>query len=618
MLAQRMLAGPSASLCSLSPLELLDAPILERVAFYLATGRFIGPPSELIPLLCTSRTINASLRFRSNSHLYSQIFHQKFDCAAVLRRLSWGRTTVECLSEELRKRSTILTRIRHRNVENFTSLQEDLWAVYLMMLENDHKNMAQLCLWAELPMWIANAIEDKCQVPREHPLSWVNDIEGTSLALWLLWMSSNEGSVKNEDPRERNKILHRLEPFLVQGHRFSSAYAPDAFFYLPLCAELEAAIPCTTGLPLPISREVVHYGRKIRLAAPPLVPAALLNYVIRLEVRLDTNPLPSAVAQLPATRVQATTMGLPVPRLTQEDVVDFHFHTRTKFFGDYNGLGSERLDSEWFRIVSCHDPWAVDRPLRGVFYRLGTLTGHRNGRALIPYLQAHMEANMRNRRPSVQGVTWAHERISCVFKEHHCLNPDEPIPAPAEAHGWGEDILNGWLPRRLEIKHGADSLTLDDPDTGRTVRYETYHAERENPYSMPFKKSSEWRGDLPIETVSEDSPHETDDDYEEVCEERSSGVTDIIITGETYEREGPAWGSFSFIGRVRPWDGFVVLLRLPTHVAHSYHGRWIFKGYVHERSLVGRWRETGTAVDQVGYEGGFVLCKVDENSTDVV
>jgi hypothetical protein len=57
---------------------------------------------------------------------------------------------------------------------------------------------------------------------------------------------------------------------------------------------------------------------------------------------------------------------------------------------------------------------------------------------------------------------------------------------------------------------------------------------------------------------------------------------------------------------------------IQKHAAHAYHGRWIFKGYIHERSLVGRWRETGTAVDQLGYEGGFVLCKADETSMDVV
>jgi hypothetical protein len=67
-------------------------------------------------------------------------------------------------------------------------------------------------------------------------------------------------------------------------------------------------------------------------------------------------------------------------------------------------------------------------------------------------------------------------------------------------------------------------------ETGKTVRYETYHADHENPYSRPSKMSSEWRCELPV--VNEDSQYETDDDYEEVCEERTSGVTDIIITGE--------------------------------------------------------------------------------------
>lgn len=44
-------------------------------------------------------------------------------------------------------------------------------------------------------------------------------------------------------------------------------------------------------------------------------------------------------------------------------------------------------------------------------------------------------------------------------------------------------------------------------------------------------------------------------------------------------------------------------------------GRWIFKGYVHERSLVGRWRDTATEQDAVGFEGGFVLCQEDEVTT---
>jgi hypothetical protein len=120
--------------------------------------------------------------------------------------------------------------MRHQNAENSAHLQEDLWVVYLMLLENDGKNMAQLYLWADLPIWLANIIEDKCQVPREHPLSWVNDNEGTSLILWLLWMSSTEASVKNEDTRVRNKMLTRLEPFLVQGHRVCRFPSPAILY----------------------------------------------------------------------------------------------------------------------------------------------------------------------------------------------------------------------------------------------------------------------------------------------------------------------------------------------------------------------------------------------------
>ena len=75
-------------------------------------------------------------------------------------------------------------------------------------------------------------------------------------------------------------------------------------------------------------------------------------------------------------------------------------------------------------------------------------------------------------------------------------------------------------------------MVLYDPETEKTVRYETYHPERENHYSMAFKASSEWRCDSPLGAVSEDEQNEAGDDYDEFCEERYSGVTDIIITGE--------------------------------------------------------------------------------------
>jgi len=84
--------------------------------------------------------------------------------------------------------------------------------------------------------------------------------------------------------------------------------------------------------------------------------------------------------------------------------------------------------------------------------------------------------------------------------------------------------------------------------------------------------------------VIQDGTEEVDE-YEDFVEELSSGVQDIIITGEvgclpffsllsahrplmqTCERQGEAWGYHSYIGRIRPWDGLVVFLRIPVRNA---------------------------------------------------
>lgn len=93
-------------------------------------------------------------------------------------------------------------------------------------------------------------------------------------------------------------------------------------------------------------------------------------------------------------------------------------------------------------------------------------------------------------------------------------------------------------------------------------------------------------------------------------------------------RHGDAWGHFDIIGRVRSWDGLIVLLRKPVRETPAWSwsksclmdsvqknpedrnlGTWIFRGYVHGNTFIGRWRETGTSANVVGFEGGFVVEK---------
>jgi len=233
---------------------------------------------------------------------------------------------------------------------------------------------------------------------------------------------------------------------------------------------------------------------------------------------------------------------------------------------------------------------------------------------LVPDFQAHINAVVDQRVPSTS-VPLVQERLSCRFEEHHCLSFDEPLLAPPCPGSEGEDVFNAWLPRDLRFTRRTGGLEIFDPSTGKNTWYETYRPDRTLPYSAAacerLRKGSdpEWCNPNLPSVIQGDVEYE--DEYEDFVEETSSGVQDIIITGETCERQGEAWGYYCYIGRVRSWDGLVVLLRIPMNQIRG-RGRLIFKGYVHQRSLVGRWRDTATGTHTVGFEGGFILCKEDE------
>ncbi|KAF9223345.1 hypothetical protein BS17DRAFT_796036 [Gyrodon lividus] len=625
-----------------SPFERLvnHNPILDSIAFHLAIDPFLGPPVHLVSLLLTCRAVYHHLSIANNSRLYADIFCFKFDCAAVERRLSAKWTSAPCLAQELCSRFIALKHMR-RGEPSLRSDRDALWKAYLMMLENDGRNEQQLFSWANLSDWVLGAVILRSSPPSaSHGDSslYQSDPEGISLAVWLLWMSNSKESVGSEAATTRAVLINAVLPFLVRGYQFPSVFAPDIYFYLPLCEEHdEEVIPGFSGPP-PLVTQIHYFGHKLSLAVPPLTPAALLNFAVRREAWQDKIPLHPRIANLPATREEAIAQNLSSPMLTQEDVREFHYHTRTRFFErncGSQGVTSEPLDKEWFRLVACSSPWAVERPLKGVVYPLGTLVGNWSGRMFVPDMHAHISAVI-DQHVSPTSVPLVQERLSCRLEEHHCLSFNEPLLAPPCPSGLGgEDVFNAWLPRDLRFTRRTDGLEIFDQNTGKNTWYETYHPDRTLPYSaaacdrLHRRPDPEWSSSPAIQEDAEDG-----EEYEDFVEEKSSGVQDIIITGETCERQGEAWGYYSYIGRIRSWDGLVVLLRIPVRNIHTqlfvllnftdqmnnqhhHHGRgrWMFKGYVHERSLVGRWRDTATGMHTVGFEGGFVLCKEGEVNT---
>ena len=130
-----------------SPLERCTLDILEQIVLSAAEEQFLGPPPGLWSLLATSKKINLALSPQRNNALYASIFALKFDTAAAARRLNERWLTSRCLASELRLRFEALRRIRRLTIDGYT-LSHDLWTIFIILLEHDHKNTRQLTEWA--------------------------------------------------------------------------------------------------------------------------------------------------------------------------------------------------------------------------------------------------------------------------------------------------------------------------------------------------------------------------------------------------------------------------------------------------------------------------------------
>lgn len=98
---------------------------------------------------------------------------------------------------------------------------------------------------------------------------------------------------------------------------------------------------------------------------------------------------------------------------------------------------------------------------------------------------------------------------------------------------------------------------------------------------------------------------------------------------QTGAQHAEAWGDYKLVGRVRPWDGLIVLIQEPVRMKltrflchrrnllnhqknpeHTALGKSIFKGYIHGTNFVGRWRDTITPAGLVSHnEGSFVVSR---------
>ena len=208
-------------------LELLAPELITRIAlFVIEDGEPLGPPSSILPLTVTNRTLYQKLSLNENSALLADIFRIKFDTSVIKRRFHECNLTSTNLAVELKKRCLVLRRIRSGLLSEKTTV-DDLWEAYLMLLENVRWNEMQLMDWARLPSFLVAYLEAN---KNDGNL----DSMGKALAVSLLWMTSTAGmlyplfnkpliimisieSLLSESQKDRDFILSVLQPLIVGG-----------------------------------------------------------------------------------------------------------------------------------------------------------------------------------------------------------------------------------------------------------------------------------------------------------------------------------------------------------------------------------------------------------------
>ena len=143
-----------------SRLETVPRDVLQLIAFLSTSSSVLDAPIEIQRLLLTSSCIYRSLHLHAAPNVFAQIFHTKFNTAALFRRYS-NILTQSLLAEELLNRCRLLQRARRMDFSP-TNLMQDLWTALWLIVESDGLNERQLS-HSNFPAFILGLARDRLQ-----------------------------------------------------------------------------------------------------------------------------------------------------------------------------------------------------------------------------------------------------------------------------------------------------------------------------------------------------------------------------------------------------------------------------------------------------------------------
>ncbi|KAF8841882.1 hypothetical protein BDN67DRAFT_966604 [Paxillus ammoniavirescens] len=546
--------------------------LLEEILLSTVRDAPRGPPAVLRSLLLTCRMSHDALSSETNPHLFLTLFFNKFDIASPRRHLAQERLTLRNMGQEVRRRYAALQIIKKRDVRH-PDLVEAFATIYVMLLEDDGLNWEQM-LWADLPTFLQMFLRECLLEDAAGNHGWPLENELNTLAIALFWLMLSSDRLNQETEEFRRANMDLLLPFVFAGFRYPCFTSPEHLFLPSENAPKATVLRHGIYPPDRPSKVVLQYfGEPTTLHLPPIALFAILSYFSRLEK--NTLKIPP---ELPANRQDAIAMGI-LWGPTKADIEHFNTHCTTRLasatYGDRLGalLKSRRHDPDWHR--SLFGSHCGSQPSPPGYYIPGTISGHWQGSFIAPCPEVYRSMLFSQESPS-PFPTFSRFPLYVKFRELYCYSPSLPLPDNEEENSF----LNGFLPIGCHWHESESGVEF----IGKNASFKAYYT--------PPRSSHHFR------------------DFGNTNNASSIGAFDVIVTGVTEEPYATAWIGYKYIGRIRPSDGLVVLLREPLDSQRVELGRALFRGYiVSSRNFVGRWRHVSSGEQPAEWESVFTLCK---------
>lgn len=568
--------------------ESLPEHILEEIVLSGVNATSYGPPTSLASLLRVCKRISSVLARENNPVLYARIFRSRFDTAAPYRRFGQFTLGPSQRADECIRRFKCMQRLRSNTYtesdEDNALLRQDLWTAYLMFLENDGKNMAQLIDYGNINILASNFVRMSGRLHKgvSEAAGWTVDNEINALVLWVFWFTDDE-RVQKETPADRENILDALSSIFLGSFKYPSTYAPLTTFQIPPSIVPPIHESRTTFL-LPTSPTYLpsivedYFGQRLVLSRPLMTAPALLSCLVRLG---GCNKPPNASTcrdqSSMTARAQSIKQGWSGASTEKYDRLGMRSL-------NWSQDSSFRHEHDWQRLLCCYNPWTTKRVSTEAFSP-GQFKGTWEGRWLtVPSDFFHNVVNTAREGRHIDhplNYLVIQQPMEFCVREYYQTDPKGCMGfEDMSTDGIGNGVLNGWRPSGIEIAEAEGKLDIFNPETRDHHVYGAH---------------------VPIQEFLDEHMARSD-----INAPFQNGVWDIVLTAKSHDDYAQVWGHDRYFGRVRAWDGLVLLVRERRHGV----GRWIFHGYIYNgQNLVGRWRETGTPVTSQGLEGVWGMVK---------